>query len=404
MSHDDNTSEATQQSLQKLRNVRGNDKLLKEELAHLSGLIEITENTMQNYTRIPIAALEYTDWMEKKKMKGIYSVSKTFLSLTEYGKEASLWLENCIDFRKSDFENLPEEFKKSFIIVSFYTMLERAGFDISPMLEEINEHIILVNENVCSREDILFSPYQVLSAKIVNDALGWRSSNSEVSESVGVTISSGSFQRTVLMYDVFPSEKVSKSDHQSEPLVFQILDDFKKGISFEIILKQLMDSVKNMKKEEFYPLIAKLFSIAGLKCEDTRHGINYERWDAIIYLNDGTVIPVEIKSPTEELSISVKGVRQALENKIVLLSREAYKTKKTKTSLVVGYLMPNNRSEVSTLINNIKKTYDIKIGVIDFESLLKIVLQRILFERAINFDDIENLEGMINVKDIETTK
>ena len=42
--------------------------------------------------------------------------------------------------------------------------------------------------------------------------------------------------------------------------------------------------------------------------------------DAYVKVNS-VDIPIEIKSPTEEEFLSTKAVRQALENKIILLSR-----------------------------------------------------------------------------------
>lgn len=96
----------------------------------------------------------------------------------------------------------------------------------------------------------------------------------------------------------------------------------------------------------FYPLIADLFCILGFNCTATRAGINYERWDAIA-IDDDFTIPIEIKSPSEEEYISIKAVRQALENKIILLSRKTYNTDWDTVSLAVGYHMLHDRAEVN---------------------------------------------------------
>ena len=40
----------------------------------------------------------------------------------------------------------------------------------------------------------------------------------------------------------------------------------------------------------------------------------------MLFVNN-KIIPIEIKSPSEELYVNVKGIRQALENKIILESR-----------------------------------------------------------------------------------
>ena len=96
--------------------------------------------------------------------------------------------------------------------------------------------------------------------------------------------------------------------------------------------------------------------------------------------------------------MSTKGIRQALENKVILLSRKTYKTEKAVSSLVVCYKLPNSRAEVNDLISAIKAVFDVKIGVLDFESLLTICCNIVLNNKAIDRNEIEELEGLINVK------
>ena len=125
---------------------------------------------------------------------------------------------------------------------------------------------------------------------------------------------------------------------------------------------------ENANKGEFYPTVAELLCALGYNCEVSRGGVNYQRWDA--FINHPTdSVPVEIKSPGEERFISVKGVRQALENKVILLSRKAAPTKVQTTSLVVGFLPPNDRAEVAGLIGDVYSAFGVTIGVVDFRSL-----------------------------------
>ena len=79
-----------------------------------------------------------------------------------------------------------------------------------------------------------------------------------------------------------------------------------------------------------------LFRVMGLDCQASRPGDNGARWDAIIVDSEES-IPIEIKSPTEEQHLSLKAIRQALENKVILLSRETHPTLPETTSLAVGY-------------------------------------------------------------------
>ena len=133
----------------------------------------------------------------------------------------------------------------------------------------------------------------------------------------------------------------------------------------------------------------------GFNCHFSRPGDNGARWDAIIEDKERS-IPIEIKSPTEQEHLSIKAIRQALENKIVLLSRKTYVTTPDVASLAIGYYMPNERAEVNSLIHDIKATYGYKIGVIDFHSLLSVAISILLNGVGFDKEKIYNLEGMVN--------
>ena len=135
----------------------------------------------------------------------------------------------------------------------------------------------------------------------------------------------------------------------------------------------------------------------GFKCSFSRPGDNGARWDAII---DDPVrsIPIEIKSPTEEQHLSIKAIRQALENKIILLSRQTHSTTPEVSTLAVGYHMPNERAEVSRLISDIKATYGYKIGVIDLNSLLSLSISILVDEKGFDKEKLYVLEGLMNAR------
>ncbi len=138
-----------------------------------------------------------------------------------------------------------------------------------------------------------------------------------------------------------------------------------------------LSSVEDIIKED---------KIIDFNCEYSRPGDNGARWDAII-IDETRSIPIEIKSPTEEMHLSVKAIRQALENKIILLSRKTHITDKNTTSLAVGYCLPNDRAEVSSLVENIKETYGYKIGVLDFKSLLTIAISILVDNKGFDKKD-----------------
>lgn len=93
----------------------------------------------------------------------------------------------------------------------------------------------------------------------------------------------------------------------------------------------------------------------------------------------------------------MKAIRQALENKVILLSRETYPTRVKTTSLAVGYYLPNDRAEVTNLILDFKATYGFSIGVIDLATLLIIAVSIIIDGSIFNRNDLIELEGFANV-------
>ena len=93
-------------------------------------------------------------------------------------------------------------------------------------------------------------------------------------------------------------------------------------------------------------------------------------------------IPVEVKSPAEVLLFSLKAIRQALENKIMLLSRKEYPTLSDTTSLAACYYLPNDRAETTNLINDIHTANVFNIGIVDFYTLLTIAVTNIYDEKT----------------------
>ena len=161
-------------------------------------------------------------------------------------------------------------------------------------------------------------------------------------------------------------------------------------------LRYLMDKYISSNQTVFYPLVETLFKVAGFNCVLSRAGDNGSRWDAIIIDNHRS-IPIEIKSPREELYIPIKAIQQALENKIVLLSRGTYPTVPDVTTLVVGYYLPAERADVNGLINDIKRTYGYKIGVIDIKSLFTIAISIIADGNGFDKNQLFEMEGFIDV-------
>ncbi len=146
----------------------------------------------------------------------------------------------------------------------------------------------------------------------------------------------------------------------------------------------------------FYPLVTHLFQVLGLKSDYSRAGVNYQRWDACVWVGD-YALPVEIKSPTEEVMLSTKAVRQALENKVILLSRGGLETRRELASLVVGNRIPNERGEMSNLIDDVFNTFGLRLGVIDLPTLAHLALRAVHEGVTIDAEQLSQLRGFLDV-------
>lgn len=389
-----------------IKGIRGDFIKLRAEMEGFSKKAKIQINTLQNYTRFPISVLVYCGWFKKERTSALYPNSRNMVTLkmTPYGFEKAKWLKKVLDVRTSLYDELDVRVRPAMIRLGFYTMLQRANFDIVPVIAEIANDKKAASKYIKDNGDVLFSPYQTIKSKTVDSALGIMDENSQASKVAEVSetyfIRNGKSDKKSNQHNKVRLLKTNKSDISKSditPISQEILKYISKGKSDSEIIELLFVKYRQATKEVFYPLIADLFKILGFNCIVSRAGINYERWDAIA-VDDRHSIPIEIKSPTEEEFISIKAIRQALENKIILLSRKSYMTDWETTSLAVGYNMPNDRAEVSRLIDDIRNAFNVKIGVIDFKSLLEMVVKKLIGEADVNISEIMRMEGLINVE------
>lgn len=280
-------------------------------------------------------------------------------------------------------------------------MLERSGYDVSEVQEIIQADRIIC-DTILEGKELLFSPCATLRRNRVESALGIQFGTGSVEHHSVDTFRSAIDERTALaevqVWNLnIPEGAATELLTEQEDIDFlgRVNDLKRNGCSSSEIVSTLFEYYVDATQTTFYPLIATLFKVIGFNCSFSRPGDNGARWDAII--DDSTrSIPIEIKSPTEEQHLSIKAIRQALENKIVLLSRKTHITTPEVTTLAVGYFMPNERAEVSRLISDIKATYGYKIGVIDLHSLLSLAISVLVDERGFDKEKLYGLEGLMN--------
>ena len=400
---DDRDNRKFSSMVQEIQSVRGEWKNLRKKINSLSAKRKIDTTTMGNYTRFPIAVLKWSGWVHSERRSDIYGKSIPFLILSDKGKSVLKLIQNSRDIRASDLSGLDEDTKALIVRVCFHQMLGRAGFDLAPVASQFKKDQKRASKFLgSSNASTIFSPFQELEPEYL------RSLFPEISGVATTTTQKGGpldiikergpiLSRTLSRITLTKSGKMHGLTADKE--IIELFNaTVRKTNNVTKAVELITEGLAKTNKDKFYPFVAGLFRALGYDCRHSRVGVNYERWDALI-VDKNNSIPIEIKSPGEEEFISVKAVRQALENKIILMARKAFPTRPETTSLAVGYNLPNNRSEVASLISDIYKAFNVVIGVIDTRSLLRLVAASILEGKKHNPSDLVHLQGIINVSD-----
>ncbi len=372
-----------------LRELRRTPGGTERGIDELSQEIGIKPNTMRNYTRIPNGVLLWTRWATKES---------GYFRLTEAGKSDLKAAEGARDVRIDDFGNLDPRFRVPLVRVSFYEMLGRAGFDLSPVRSKLeDDRRMLVNAGFSQNQQILFSPFQQVDNHALDAAF------EEETRSITKDVRPIEFSATAAPARSMPVSRITLRQNAPITAAAATGTDEVRRILEETLEANANDESKTIDaiyrrlgragRNEFYPLVTALFNIAGFRCELTRTGVNPLRADASIILKDDT-IPIEIKSPSEETEISVKAVRQALENKIVFLSRKMFPCDPKTTTLVVGFNRPNPRSEVHDLVEDINKCFDMHVGIFDFRNLIALAIGKLTKGFTMDTEELKALSGL----------
>ncbi|MGP6191606.1 MAG: hypothetical protein ACLPSH_16385 [Vulcanimicrobiaceae bacterium] len=337
-------------------------------------------------------------------------------------------------------DQLPVAERSAVCVSAHYAMLGRAGFDLDPvvaMLESGKPEVgkALARLGISRDRDLLFSPFQTVAPSdiaaafpvvaIAPDADDSRLEPTAAGGPTGRGTRDHLFVQPRLVptrtLDVVDDNRIAAADVPQERKLSALLTGsgapFHRNAVLDPAALFLGRELSNLIREHgsanaalddftrrhasdtqttFYPLVTHLFQLLGYRSEHSRAGVNYQRWDASVWIGQ-EAIPVEIKSPTEELYLSTKAVRQALENKVVLLSRGGLKTRRDITSLIVGFQIPNERGDMSMLIDNILTTYGLRIGVIQLRSLAALAMRAITDEVTVDPMQLSNLCGFLDV-------
>ena len=401
MSVNDVDEDEYQRMIRYIKSIRGNYSNLSEAFENLARKLNMKTTPVDNCTRFPIALMKSCNWIETETNYSLYNKNLKCLKITQKGIQTYEKIKNMYDLRLEEFRTLGDSKREYLIRLGIYSMLIRGGFDLSEISSQI-EKDRLQCMSIIGDKELLFSPYQTIRRSEIEKALKLNLSGGSISNLNLDTFSSKVSVRDEL-YDIQKWELDLNENaamellKKEEDLAFlkQVNQLVSKGMNSQKIVEHLFNYYKDATQSTFYPLIATLFKIMGFKCSFSRPGDNGSRWDAIIDI-PGKSIPIEIKSPTEEQHLSIKAIRQALENKIVLLSRKTYLTDPSVSTLAIGYYLPNKRAEVYGLISDFEKTYGYNVGVIDFKSLLSLAISILVDQKGFEKDKLFKLKGAID--------
>ena len=395
MSIDDLDNQQYNRMLAYLKGIRGAYSRYEVAYSSLCDELGVKKTLPDNSTRLPIAFMKTCNWIESQRTNKLYPPkSLECIKLTEHGKTVADSLRNVKDLRLDEYDSYPEYIQRALIRLGVYSMLFRAGYDTSPVAEIIDNDT-KVCEQVLEGQQLLFSPYQTLHHSVVDEALGIRKTaiGTRTKSRVLPDIKRTDSQIHDLQLNV-NLHGTKSTDIEVEEFKGEVLR-LKKKYSNQEIVEMIHANHISSTQTVFYPFTSMLFRVMGLDCQASRPGDNGARWDAII-VDEKQSVPIEIKSPTEEQHLSLKAIRQALENKVILLSRKTHPTLEETTSLAVGYYLPNDRAEVTNLMADFKNAYGYKLGVIDLKTLLTIAITIIVENKTFDIEQLFRLEGFAN--------
>lgn len=381
--------------------VRDNPRAVIRALADLSDELGIQINTMRNYTRWPLSVMQTLGWTSKERELGS---RREVHRLTRLGQQTANRVARSVDIRADQVDQLSFEQRRSLSHYAHFSMLDRSGFDVASSdysfsSDEASRRQALRALGAPVDRPILYSPLQALS---INDSLAVFPPSESPREILNVQevregsiVGRGSrghlFEEPILV-----AQSAGATGDELQELRDNLLSFRADALTLDAAASAFARSREGDTQAEFYPLIAQLLTILGFASSISRVGVNYQRWDASVTLS-GYAAPIEIKSPTEELYLSTKAVRQAIENKVVLLARGGLATTPKLTSLIVGYQIPNERSDLSTVIEDVHTAYGFNIGVLDVRTLGKLAMRAVTDSVSIDEKQLSYLKGFLSV-------
>lgn len=251
---------------------------------------------------------------------------------------------------------------------------------------------VLIRAGITTGKDtgIYFSPFQMLPEVNVSWLLGKAMrKHPEKSDNKVQAINSSLTTRDLRLKAIY---KETEDNYITELAAHeQLVQEILKCQTHEDkmnFVQQQIDAHRGDDKYTFYPFIHSLLKIIGLDCKG-----EVGRYDAYSeYM--GHVIPMEIKSGTEDVSYNQKGLRQAIENKICCYN-SSLPDDMEYSSLLLGYDHPSNDMDIKKLIDAANETLHIKIIAMDLSALLIMCVKVVCDNMQLDMDSLLRSHGVI---------
>lgn len=251
---------------------------------------------------------------------------------------------------------------------------------------------VLIRAGITTGRDtgVYFSPFQMLPEVNVSWLLGKdMRKHPEKSDNKVQAINSSLSIRDLRLKAIY---KVTEENYIAElatheELVLEILKCQTHEDRKDFVQRQ-MELHRSDDKYAFYPYIHSLLKIIGLDCKG-----EIGRYDAYSEYK-GHIIPMEIKSGTEDVSYNQKGLRQAIENKICCYNSTLPDDMEYST-LLLGYEHPSNDMDIKKLIDAANETLHIKIIAMDLSALLIMCVKVVCDNMQLDIDSLLKSHGLI---------
>ena len=172
MSINDEDEKAYRKMIQYIKALRGDYKRLKTAFEDLAKSLGMKTTPVDNCTRLPIAFMKSCNWVESVQNKSLYGKSMSCLQITEHGIETYESIKDMYDLRLDQYVDLDVHTQHSMIRLGTYSMLLRAGYDMSIVKETMDADAVQC-ETVLGGKALLFSPSQTIRRTQVEEALGF---------------------------------------------------------------------------------------------------------------------------------------------------------------------------------------------------------------------------------------